>query len=154
MRSIPLAALALALALPALSPPALAQVPSKPDAAPQVAPDGPALSAEAFDAYTLGRTLSYAFQGTPYGVEQYLPDRQVRWAFNGDDCQDGHWYERGGNICFVYDNAPDNEQCWRFYQNGDGLRGVFQGPDGPGTELYEVQQNDRPMACLGPGVGV
>ncbi|MCB1359713.1 MAG: hypothetical protein H6899_07725 [Rhodobacter sp.] len=149
MRSIPLAALVLAVALPAL-----AQEQSKPDTAPQATPSAPAMTADEFDAYTLGRTLSYAFQGTPYGVEQYLPDRHVRWAFNGDDCQDGTWYERNGNICFVYENAPGNEQCWRFYRSGDGMRGVFQGPDGPGTELYEVQQNDRPMACLGPGVGV
>lgn len=112
------------------------------------------LSAEAFDAYTLGRTLSYSVQGTPYGVEQYLPDRRVRWTFIGDECQDGVWYERNDNICFVYENDPDNEQCWLFYQTDTGLRAVFQGPDGASTELYEVGQNAAPMACMGPSVGV
>ncbi|MCB1405438.1 MAG: hypothetical protein KDK01_04045 [Rhodobacteraceae bacterium] len=112
------------------------------------------MSAEAFDAYTLGRTLSYSVQGTAYGVEQYLPDRRVRWTFIGDQCQDGVWYERNGNICFLYDNAPTNEQCWTFYQTDTGLRAVFQGPDGASTELYEVEQSTAPMACMGPGVGV
>ncbi|PVH30845.1 hypothetical protein [Pararhodobacter oceanensis] len=113
-----------------------------------------AMDAEAFDAYTQGRTLSFSFEGTPYGVEQYLPNRRVRWTFIGDECQDGFWYERNSNICFVYDNAPDNEQCWTFTRTEDGLRGVFQGPDGPTTELYEVEQSTAPMACMGPGVGV
>jgi hypothetical protein len=112
------------------------------------------MNAQAFDAYTLGRTLSFNVDGTPYGVEQYLPNRRVRWTFIGDQCQDGVWYERNGNICFLYENAPTNEQCWEFYETDTGLRAVFQGIDGPTTELYEVQQNDEPMACFGPGVGV
>jgi len=112
------------------------------------------MTAEEFDAYTRGLTLTYSVEGTPYGVEQYLPNRRVRWTFIGDQCQDGIWYERAGNICFIYDNAPMNEQCWQFFQTEGGLRAVFQGPDGPSTELYEVQQNDAPMACMGPDVGV
>lgn len=112
------------------------------------------MTAEEFDAYTLGRTLSYAVEGTPYGIEQYLPDRHVRWTFIGDQCQDGIWYEKAGSICFAYDNNPTTEQCWRFYAEGDRLRAVFQGPGGPSTELYEVQQSDAPLGCLGPGVGV
>lgn len=116
--------------------------------------DQPSMNAEAFDAYTLGRTLSFSMQGTPYGIEEYLPNRRVRWAFVGQECQTGVWYERNGNICFLYDNAPADEQCWRFYASDDGLRGVFQGPDGPSTELYEVQQSSDPLTCAGPGVGV
>lgn len=112
------------------------------------------MSAAEFDAYTRGRTLTYSFDGTPYGIEEYLPGRRVRWAFVGNECQDGVWYERNGMICFLYDNAPSDEQCWTFQQTEQGLRGVFQGPDGPGTELYEVLDSDEPLTCQGPGVGV
>lgn len=143
MRARVIQSLALSTLILAVSIPAIAQ-----DAATEP------MSAQAFDAYTLGRTLSYNVQGTPYGVEQYMPNRRVRWTFIGDQCQDGTWYERNGNICFLYDNAPNNEQCWTFYRTDNGLRAVFQGPDGPSTELYEVQQNDAPMSCMGPGVGV
>lgn len=134
MRALALAALALTLAAPA--------------AAQQ------AMTAAEFDAYTRGRTLSYSLQGTPYGIEQYLPNHRVRWAFVGQECQDGVWYERNGQICFLYEAAPTDEQCWTFTQTDDGMRGVFQGPDGPSTELYEVEQSDVPLTCEGPGVGV
>ena len=144
---LPLAA-ALFLALPVLAE-SPAQTP-----APAAPAEATPMSAEAFDSYTLGRTLSYVFQGTPYGIEQYLPNRRVRWTFIGRECQDGSWYEEAGNICFVYDNAPDDAQCWRFFTEGDGLRAVFQGPDGPSTELYEAQQSEAPLVCMGPGVGV
>lgn len=119
----------------------------------QVAGQSP-MNAQAFEAYTLGRTLSFSAHGTPYGIEEYLPGRRVRWAFVGQECNDGVWYERNGAICFLYENAPTNEQCWHFFSTGSGLRGVFQGPDGPSTELYEVEQSDQPLTCQGPGVGV
>ena len=142
-------ALTLMIALAAL--PALAQtVPAPPtDQSTQ-----PALNAEGFDAYTLGRTLSYNSDGTAFGIEEYLPNRRVRWAFVGQQCQEGVWYERNGFICFLYDDAPTNEQCWSFFASDGGLRGIFQGADGPGRELYEVQQSDQPLTCTGPGVGV
>lgn len=127
----------------------LAALPAPAQTADQAPMDG-----AAFDAYTLGRTLSYSMQGTPYGIEEYLPNRRVRWAFVGQECQTGVWYERNGNICFLYDNAPTDEQCWRFFASDGGLRAIFQGPDGPSTELYEVQQSDQPLTCAGPGVGV
>jgi len=143
MRAPMTRALSIATLIAALSVPAGAQD----------ATDVP-LDAQAFDAYTLGLTLSFQVDGQAYGVEQYLPDRRVRWTFIGDECQDGVWYERNGNICFLYENAPTSEQCWTFYRTGSGLRAVFQGPDGPSTELYEVEQTNEPMACMGPSVGV
>lgn len=138
MRVLSLASLLLSLALPL--------------AAQEAGPTP--MDAAAFDAYTQGRTLSYSMQGQPFGIEEYLPGRRVRWAFVGQECQTGVWYERNTNICFLYDNAPTDEQCWQFTESEGALRGVFQGPDGPSTELYEVQQSDQPLTCAGPGVGV
>lgn len=111
------------------------------------------MSGAEFERYTTGRTLSFSFQGVPYGIEQYLPGRRVLWAFIGDQCQEGVWYEREGMICFIYDDNPA-EQCWSFYRTDRGLRAVFEGPDGPSTELYEVDQSNQPLTCPGPGVGV
>ncbi len=51
------------------------------------------MSAAEFEAYTTGRTLTYNSDGTAYGIEQYLKNRRVRWAFLGDDCVEGYWYE-------------------------------------------------------------
>lgn len=135
-----------------LLPVAIACLFALPFTAPPLAAKEP-MDAGQFEDYTTGRTLSFSAEGVPYGIEQYLPGRRVLWAFLGDTCQEGTWYERGGMICFVYDHNPV-EQCWSFYRTETGLRAIFQGPDGPGTELYEVERSTRPLSCAAPGVGV
>jgi hypothetical protein len=109
------------------------------------------MSAAEFEAYVTGRTLTYNASGTPYGAEQYLKDRKVRWAFLGDECVDGEWYEAGGLICFVYENN-DQPQCWSFERGVSGLIARFQN-DPDATELYEARQSQDPLLCLGPKVG-
>lgn len=105
-----------------------------------------------FERYTTGKTLYFGLGGSAYGVEEYLPDRQVRWSFLDGDCKDGSWYEDAGLICFVYDDDPQ-PQCWSFFREGSGLRAVFEN-DPANTVLYEARQDDAPMMCLGPEVGV
>ena len=111
-----------------------------------------AMTAAEFDAYATGKTLTYSVAGEVYGAEQYLPGKRVVWAFKGDECADGVWYEESGLICFVYENngAP---QCWNFYLGDAGLRAEFVGDDG-GSSLSEVDQSAVPLNCAGPDVGV
>jgi hypothetical protein len=109
------------------------------------------MSAQEFEAYVTGKTLTYNAGGQPYGVEQYLKNRRVRWAFLGDDCVEGQWYEDNGMICFVYENE-EGPQCWTFERAAGGLVAHFQSnPASP--EIYEARQDDKPMQCLGPKVG-
>lgn len=103
-----------------------------------------------FDAYATGKTLTYAYGGMIFGTEEYLPGRQVRWAFTEDICQFGKWYEKDAAICFVYDHDME-EQCWQFFMTPTGLRALFM--DG-GTQLSEVEQTDVGLGCPGPDVGV
>lgn len=110
------------------------------------------LTASDFEAYVTGKTLYYGLSGQSYGVEEYLPDRQVRWSFLDGKCKDGFWYEDADRICFVYEDNPD-PQCWSFFKEGNGLRAVFEN-DPDGTTLYEANQDDAPMLCYGPDVGV
>lgn len=114
-------------------------------------PGGP-LSAEEFDAATVGRTLYYNSGGEPYGVEQYRPGRQVVWAFLGDDCRKGEWYEDQGFICFVYEDNPE-PQCWTFWQSDQGLLAKFKG-DPFGLPLIAVEESPETMTCMGPNLGV
>ncbi|MCP3969566.1 MAG: hypothetical protein GY717_04470 [Rhodobacteraceae bacterium] len=111
------------------------------------------MSAEQFEAYVTGQTLTYADGGVVYGVEEYLPGRRVRWAFNGDRCKDGHWYEAGGQICFIYDDNPDAPQCWLFSEQAGRLSAVFTG-SAQGRQLFEAVRRAEPLLCLGPEVGV
>lgn len=110
------------------------------------------MSAAEFDAYTRGKTLYYGQAGTPYGAEQYLPNRRVRWSFLDGICSEGHWFEEKGHICFVYDKEPA-PQCWSFFDQPGGLVARFEGTP-PSADLYEVQISDTQMHCLGPRIGV
>jgi hypothetical protein len=105
-----------------------------------------------FEAYTTGRTLTYSAGGIPFGIEEYLPDRRVRWSYLDGECQDGEWYPAGEMICFVYEAYPEH-QCWTFYLRDGGLVARFEN-DPASTELYETHQSREPMQCLGPKVGV
>ena len=111
----------------------------------------PALSAAEFDALTLGRTMTWSEYGQVYGVEQYLPDRRVRWTVLGDDCKAGHWYEEAGQICFVYDGDPVPD-CWEITLNGAGMLAHFV-TNPTDDEPVVVQETTEPMACFGPKVG-
>jgi hypothetical protein len=111
-----------------------------------------ALSAKAFEAYTTNKTITWDYGAGVRGVEQYLPGRQVRWAFEDDRCMMGSWYEDSGNICFVYEDGG-GPQCWRFERAGKGLRAQFVNVDG-GTVITEIDSSAEPLACAGPEVGV
>lgn len=110
------------------------------------------MSAEEFDAYTRGKTFYYGAEGAPYGGEEYLDNRRVRWSFLDGRCQEGEWYEENGLICFVYEDKPE-PQCWSFQRAGSGLFAQFEN-DPDQTLLYEMEQSGEPLHCLGPEIGV
>ena len=117
----------------------------------------PALAAEAlspqeFERYVTGKTLYYGTGGQTYGVEEYLTNRRVRWSFLDGKCKEGRWYDDLDLICFVYEDTPE-PQCWSFYLEGGKLRAQFEN-NTDSADLYEVGENDEPMLCLGPDVGV
>ena len=128
---------------------------------PDIDPDGLLEYSVVFTDRSLNH-MSQAFQGVMrdihatlcevYGAEQYLPGRNVRWAFKGDICRNGSWYEQAGLICFVYEHDP-GPQCWNFWRQDGRLTGLFIG-DGFGSELSEVAQSPDPLACAGPDLGV
>lgn len=110
------------------------------------------MTAEEFDAYTKGKTFYYGAQGAPYGAEEYLENRRVRWSFLDGECQEGTWYEDGNLICFVYEGKPE-PQCWSFQRSANGLVAQFEN-DPDQTVLYEVEKSHEPLMCLGPEIGV
>jgi len=110
------------------------------------------MSAEEFDSYTRGKTFYYGSDGQPYGAEEYLGNRRVRWSFLDGKCRAGYWYEQDGEICFVYEDRPE-PQCWSFRRTAGGLVARFEN-DPEHRELYEVEQSEEPLMCLGPEVGV
>lgn len=110
------------------------------------------MSASEFDAYTKGKTLFYGREGRTYGAERYLDNRRVLWSFLDGQCKEGRWYEEAGEICFVYEDSSD-PQCWSFEKGQNGLIAQFESNPGA-VDLYEAQDSDDEMLCLGPNVGV
>lgn len=110
------------------------------------------ISPEEFERMVTGKTYAYANGNATYGAETYFENRRVRWSFLDGECTDGEWYVSGEQICFVYEDIP-SPQCWKFYMRGSRLTARFQN-DPTATELYETQQQDEPLYCKGPDVGV
>ena len=111
----------------------------------------PPLTAEEFDALTLGRTMTWAEFGQVYGVEAYLPGRRVRWTLVGGDCKLGHWYPDGALICFRYEDDPAPD-CWEITRSGPDLLARFTA-NPPEAEPVVVRETAEPLACFGPEVG-
>lgn len=110
------------------------------------------MTAAEFEAYVTGKTLYYGRSGTAYGAEIYHENRRVTWSFLDGECKDGYWYDDGPNICFVYEDRPE-PQCWTFERGTGGLTARFE--NNPDSEaLYEAQNLDEEMVCLGPRIGV
>ena len=110
------------------------------------------MSAAEFDAYTKGKTLFFGRGGVTYGAETYLDNRRVRWSFLDGVCKEGRWYEEAGEICFVYEDRSD-PQCWSFEKGPTGLIAQFES-NPESVDLYEAQDSDDEMICLGPEIGV
>lgn len=111
------------------------------------------MSAEDFDRYTRGKTLYYGSNSAPYGVERYLDGRRVIWSFLDGQCKNGFWFEDAGQICFIYEDRPNDPQCWTFRQSAGGLVAAFEN-NPESLELYEAEETTDEMLCLGPEVGV
>jgi len=105
-----------------------------------------------FEAYSTGKTVFFSSNGTPYGAEQYLPDRRVIWSFLDGICITGEWYEAGDQICFIYENQNNGPQCWSFFRTDGGISAQFEN-DPDARSLIELQQSPEPLFCPGPGVG-
>lgn len=119
--------------------------------APTLAAADPMSIAE-FERYVDGKTLFYGAEGEdPYGAEQYLDNRRVRWSFLDGRCLEGEYFQSGPQICFVYEDDP-NTHCWTFEQRGGGLVATLG--DEETSPLFEITNSPERLMCMGPDVGV
>lgn len=113
---------------------------------------GTPITAETFETHVTGKTVTYHQHGFLFGIEEYLPDRKVRWSVTADTCQYGVWYPSGQDICFVYEDDP-TPACWTFWLK-DGALVALSTEAAPGQELHETSADTTPLPCPGPDVGV
>ena len=116
------------------------------------AADG-AMTPQAFEAASTGRTLHFTRAGQPFGAEQYLSGRRVLWRFADGSCQQGRWWDDGDRICFDYQNG-DGPQCWRFHPRPGGFAAALVENGGETGFVLELAASDTaPLDCPGPDVG-
>ena len=105
------------------------------------------LSVEEFDRLTLGRTFnSIDIEMGHYGTATYGSGHRLQWAGAGL-CLNGVWRQHPGSeqICFSFDDAPEDEFCWIFGQQNGQLVGWLAGVQQPGPVTFV--ETDEPLQC-------
>lgn len=89
-------------------------------------PGGPALDARAFDALTRGKRMDTFDPNQLYGIEEFLPGQRSIWKDAGG-CKSATWEQVGDQICFRYEDRPDQPVCWVYNLVEGELWGWYQG---------------------------
>lgn len=106
------------------------------------------LSPDGFLDLAHGRTLSFSNTrtGNLVGVEQFLRRDLSVWADETGRCTYGRIEKRGPLLCFLYEDAPDPNNCWIPFMD-DGTLLVLS------ERTREVQRisdiSDDPVICEG-----
>ena len=89
-------------------------------------PGGPALDAQGFDALTRGKRMDTFDPNNLYGVEEFLPGQRSIWK-DASGCKKATWEQVGDQICFHYEDRPDEPVCWVYNVVEGELWGWYQG---------------------------
>lgn len=104
-----------------------------------------------FEQYVAGKTLHFQRNGQYHGAEQFLDNRRVIWQFSGGACIAGRYTLKEGAMCFSYDIAPDDIQCWQMLEDADGIfaRNVDAdaNADNSANDLRITWQTPLPLKC-------
>ena len=114
------------------------------------------LTGAEFQSHIGQNTFSYLYSNGVRGTADYGPDRTLLWAFEGDECIRGQWFEDGSEICFAFADGTLSA-CWHFFVEQNRLRGVatrLGSGDPADLQIFEVSHTDQPLTCAGPGLGV
>lgn len=107
----------------------------------QMTPDG-------FLDLSVGRTLSFSsvLSGSLVGVEQFLRRDLSVWADDSGRCTYGRIQIRGPYLCFLYEDAPDPNNCWIPFMD-DGTLLVLSQNTGEVQRISDI--SDKPVICEG-----
>jgi hypothetical protein len=110
------------------------------------------MTPQAFQAFSVGRTLHFTLNGAPFGAEQYFDGRRSLWRFADGTCQAGRWWDEGDRICFDYGESPS---CWRLRGQASGFAAALVERGAETGFVLELERTDQtPLPCPGPDVGM
>ncbi|KIN71737.1 hypothetical protein [Sulfitobacter guttiformis] len=99
----------------------------------------------------VNRTLSFTSVGSEnlVGVEQFLRHDLSVWADETGRCTYGRIELRGPHLCFLYEDAPDPNNCWIPFMDDGTLLVMSQGS----REVQRISDiSDKPVICEGAPV--
>ena len=98
-----------------------------------------------------GWTLHYGLAGRLFGSEQYFPGGTVQWRDASGLCLHGRWEAEDGEICFIYDDHPEDRRCWAVALKDGRVTAWLPGAGGPA--LVEAGREKAPLDCPAAGLG-
>jgi hypothetical protein len=106
------------------------------------------LSPDGFLDLVLERTLSFSSMrsGGLIGVEQFLRRDLSVWADESGRCTYGRIEKRGPLLCFIYDDAPNTNNCWIPFTD-DGTLLVMSQTSREVQRITDI--SDKPIICEG-----
>jgi hypothetical protein len=106
------------------------------------------LTPDAFLDLALDRTLSFSSlrSGMLVGVEEFLRRDLSVWADETGRCTYGRIEIRGPHLCFLYEDAPDPNNCWIPF-NDEGALLVLSQSTGEVQRISDI--SDAPVVCDG-----
>ncbi len=107
----------------------------------QLTPDG-------FLDLAIDRTLSFTStrSGVLVGVEQFLRRDLSVWADETGRCTYGRIEQRGPLLCFLYEDAPDPDNCWIPFMDEGTLLVMSQ----TSSEVQRISDiSEKPVICEG-----
>lgn len=123
--------------------------------APTLAAAEPPMTGAEFQAHIGMNTFSYLYSNGVRGTADYGPGHTLVWAFEGDTCVNGYWFEAGDDICFAFEDGALSA-CWHFYKQDNRLHGIatrLSSGDQTSVEIFEASHTDQSVDCPGPDVG-
>jgi hypothetical protein len=106
------------------------------------------ITPEGFLDLALGRTLSFTSTGSGnlVGVEQFLRRDLSVWADETGRCTYGRIEQRGPLLCFLYEDAPDPDNCWIPFIDEGTLLVMAQ----RSNEVQRISDiSEKPVICEG-----
>ncbi len=106
------------------------------------------ITPDAFLDLALGRTLSFSSvrSGILVGVEQFLRRDLSVWADETGRCTYGRIERRGPLLCFLYEDAPDPDNCWIPFLDEGTLLVLSQSTN----EVQRISDiTEKPVICEG-----
>lgn len=106
------------------------------------------LTPDAFLDLALDRTLTFSSMrnGNTVGIEQFIRRTLSVWADDTGRCTYGRIELRGPLICFLYEDAPDPDNCWIPFMD-EGTLLVMSQSSGEVQRISDI--SDDPVICEG-----